>query len=288
MEGKPTTDYPRLSSDNCSQEQVSRRFARQSDAEKRDRKVRRALSRLYAGFDVEPMKFDGNAAWRKKKGGDWKLTRTCSNYVLVTLTTPEGHAVDLNRAWRKFISRLARTGVSREYFAVREWNKRKTCEHIHAIFRASFIDAGVLRLHWKAAIGYTGRFASWVHIDRMYDQEKGIARYLTKYLVKGMDLHGEGRSFWYSYQWVFKRWTAYSYLVYKVGGIRDLPKARRWSIRGKLDEFVRLVVPWTIVQVKRAGFEPAVCTLTMKRVGQRFGLVLSRWLRLTQKARLNE
>lgn len=177
------------------------------------RKMRRALSRFYLG---------------KKLSGD---------YLLVTLTTPEGQEIDLHRAWRKFVMRLRRRGIGREYFAVREWNKRGTCQHLHVVFRARYMDIEILRQQWEQVTA-----ARWIHLDRVYGGNKGIARYLAKYLVKGsvngpeprfisderLPTHGYyaklGRLYWYAYQWIFRGWRAYNYIAYRINKLVDYQK----------------------------------------------------------------
>jgi hypothetical protein len=175
-----------------------------------DRKLRRAIQRIYAGFETKVPDFEGGK---------------CKNYILVTLTTPEGSEVEMHRAWRKFIMRLRRRGMGREYYCVREWNKRGTCQHIHGIFRAGYMEAQAIRSQWAASIGQDGRNI-WTHIDRLYGGYRGIAKYLTKYLIKGQtDYEGlrgtpecpRARGYWYAYEWVYRGWRSFSALAYRGG-----------------------------------------------------------------------
>ena len=44
-------------------------------------------------------------------------------YRLITLTTPETFKGDIHQAWRKWVMRMRRRGLVREYYAVKEWNE---------------------------------------------------------------------------------------------------------------------------------------------------------------------
>jgi hypothetical protein len=97
-------------------------------------------------------------------------------YRLITLTTPETFKGDIHQAWRKWVMRMRRRGLAREYFAVKEWNEKKTCIHIHAVLRLDYIGYQVAREQWKAVTG-----AVWIHVEKVYSV-KGMANYLAKYL----------------------------------------------------------------------------------------------------------
>jgi len=155
------------------------------------------------------------------------------DYLLVTLTTPVGMAVDLHHSWRKFLLRLSRRGLKREYFAVREFNKAGTAEHLHVVFRAGFLDVGTLREQWLGALGLTGDALErmtgsrevWTHHDRVTNEEH-LARYLGKYLAKGVGLTLGGseayqtvkqHGFWYSRSWIVRGWCWLSNRLRQIG-----------------------------------------------------------------------
>jgi hypothetical protein len=48
-------------------------------------------------------------------------------YRLITLTTPETFKGDIHNAFRKWVQRMRRRGLVREYYAVKEWNEKHTC-----------------------------------------------------------------------------------------------------------------------------------------------------------------
>lgn len=132
-----------------------------------ERRLRRALHRFYLGKGIP------------------------GEYLLVTLSTPEWQYEDgawMHRTWRKFTMRLRRRELMREYFAVREYNKRGTCEHLHVVFRAGYLPVEELREQWTLACGLDPAFHGyvWTHITRTYGGDRGVAAYLAKYLVKAI------------------------------------------------------------------------------------------------------
>jgi hypothetical protein len=134
-------------------------------------------------------------------------------YRLLTLTTPESFSGDIHQAWRKFVERMCRHGYSREYFAVKEWNENHTCQHLHVVMRLSYIEYQLARAEWQAVTG-----AVWIHVDRIYSI-KGMANYLAKYILKGYkDMPGK-RGYWYSYEWIHRKWHAFNKAMYKYGEI---------------------------------------------------------------------
>ncbi len=140
------------------------------------------------------------------------------DYQLVTLTTPAGNGVDMHRAWRMLVMRLRRRGMAREYYAVKEYNKARSCEHIHVVFRSSWISYLLMRALWSSVVyKLCGQRVLWTHHDRVQSKQ-GLAYYLAKYLSKNMDNAPGERGYWYSYDWVYRKWCAFCREVYRWGG----------------------------------------------------------------------
>jgi len=176
------------------------------------------------------------------------------DYRLLTLTTPEGFDGDIHDAWRKFRKRMQRRGLIREYFAVKEWNKKHTCQHIHVVLRLDYIGYQIARQQWKEVTG-----ALWIHVDKVHSV-KGMASYLGKYLNKAYDDEPGKRSYWYSYGWVYRKWRAFSKEMYKLGepvtdcehelihGLQDYDKMldyMNWRLIGATLHAVRVGLPVT-------------------------------------------
>lgn len=132
-------------------------------------------------------------------------------YRLITLTTPEEYDGDFHRDWRRLVERMHRRGIPREYFAVKEFNKKHTCKHLHVAMRLSWIDYMILREQWNQITG-----ARWIHVDKINNQ-KHMCRYLCKYLNKcALDEPGV-RSYWCSYQWIYRKFARFSKDMWKYG-----------------------------------------------------------------------
>ncbi len=154
---------------------------------KRERKFKRAYQRFMLGVGMP------------------------GQYRLLTLTTPPDFKGDIHNAWRKFLKRMQRQNLIREYFAVKEWNKAHTCQHIHVVLRIDYIGYQIAREQWKAVTG-----AVWIHVDKVRSL-KGMARYLGKYLNKAYDDEPGKRSYWYAYEWIYRKWRAFSKEMFKLG-----------------------------------------------------------------------
>ena len=199
-----------------------------TDEDKRKRKFNRAYQRFMLGVCMP--------------GG----------YVLLTLTTPPSFKGILNKAWRKFIKRMRRQGYVCEYYAVKEWNKNHTCQHLHVVLRIDRIGYQVARQQWKEVTG-----AVWIHVDRV-KSVKGMAGYLGKYLNKAYDDEPGKRSYWYAYDWIYPKWRGFSKEMFKVGesitptehelirGIEGKNKRidyMNWRLRGATLHAVRVGLP---------------------------------------------
>lgn len=53
-------------------------------------------------------------------------------------------------------------------------------------------------------------------MDKVYSA-KGMANYLAKYLMKGRSLNPGKRGYWYSFEWIHRKWHAFSKAMYKYG-----------------------------------------------------------------------
>lgn len=161
-----------------------------------EKRRKRALSRWFQGSQGEPM-------------------------LLVTLTTPEpegSESVDIHQIWRLFMWRCRRHGIWKQYYVVKEYNEKRTCVHLHAVFRVHFLDAVLMRHLWTASVrAVMGDEVTpedvWTHHDKVWGAD-GMGAYLGKYLAKG--LTGQ-RMYWYSKDWVFRRYVAYSKAIWSVG-----------------------------------------------------------------------
>lgn len=166
----------------------------------------KALSRFHKGFGSIPITHTLRQVWNRSKNTyEWK--NTINEYRLVTLTTPESFAGDLNHAWRLFRLKCRRTRITCPYFGVREYNVKRTAEHLHMVFRTCHIDYADIRKAWTDAVNVHTKEDEiidnvWFHIDWIEDQ-KGSANYLSKYLFKEYE-NGKGlRKYWYSQDWIY-------------------------------------------------------------------------------------
>jgi len=222
------------------------------------KRLRRALHRFYAG----------NALRGK--------------YYMVTLTTPDWLEVTdktLSKAFIKFKLRLSRIGYRWQYFGVKEYNKKNTALHLHLVVRADKpVCQLLIRVAWTESLCgrlifdkiSTGTVICFV--KKQYGDQKGLANYLAKYLVKAIGENETGmkrRGFWYSYEWIFKRWSAVHKIAWRYCAkidnqywhdIRgDLTKVYEWYriLRKQANEW-GLIVPWSITfskELKRLGIE---------------------------------
>lgn len=182
-------------------------------------KYRKALSRFYAGITSTP---------------DHE-----NDHILVTLTTPQEFKGDLNHAWRLFRLKSKRNSINFPYFGVREYNEKRTCEHLHMVLRARFIDVSLLRRLWTEVCNVHIESEienAWIHIDKISGGSKGLARYLAKYLFKRIE-NGRGlRKYWYSQDWIYHGYAKNSkelYLanfehLFSFSQLREMDKSTRY------------------------------------------------------------
>ena len=201
-----------------------------TEEEKRERKFKRAYQRFMLGVGMP------------------------GEYRLLTLTTPENFEGVIHDAWRKFLKRMRRRGLIREYYIVKEWNKAHTCQHLHVVLRLDYIGYQVARQQWKAVTG-----AVWIHVDKVRSL-KGMACYLSKYLNKAYDDEPGKRSYWYAYEWIYRKWRGFSKEMFKLGesitscehelihGLTDLKQRleyMNWRLIGATLHAVRVGLPVT-------------------------------------------
>jgi len=241
---KTTLDY----SDVCDN---TRYFEVHPKVDNAKLRLYRCLHRFYSGLDNR-IKINNEFEYRKDKfGGRW--VKYIPNVHFVTLTTPEDFdKKSLNDSWRRFSLRMKRKNLWGAYYAVREWNKKGTCEHIHVLFLLesqtdfeSYCEA--ISYHWTCAVEGIRTSKKrvvlarriWTRLERVYTVDgslKGLANYLAKYLVKQSEnvdkysveyLKRFGRGMWYSQNWIFPCWNTYSKLIYAFGmGSVDFQKVR--------------------------------------------------------------
>lgn len=149
---------------------------------------------------------------------------------------------------------MRRRGLIREYYAVKEWNKAHTCKHIHVVLRLDYIGYQVARQQWQEVTG-----AVWIHVDKVRSL-KGMACYLGKYLNKAYDGEPGKRSYWYAYEWIYRKWRTFSETMFKLGecitdcehelihGLTDLKQRldyMNWRLIGATFHAVRIGLPVT-------------------------------------------
>lgn len=205
--------YTCLTSTNCAVPD------NQADAEKRDLFGRTAQDRVDLKFR--------KAYSRLMIGG------RIGRLLLVTLTTPETFQGDMHRAWRLFMWRARRRGLMREYFAVKEWNEKHTCEHLHVIFRTEDeLSVALIRQCWTMAVlgasgkpqeycGKNGGCQIWTHHKWVYDTA-GMGTYLAKYLLKAMTENYACRSYWYAVDWICRGFAGFSKALWMLGKTIDV------------------------------------------------------------------
>lgn len=132
-------------------------------------------------------------------------------YRLLTLTTPENFYTDIHTTWRKWLMRMRRRDIVREYLVVKEWNQAHTCQHLHVLLRLSWIDYQIARQQWQQITG-----ALWIHVDKV-KKLRGITNYLCKYLSKAWQDNPNNRAYWYAYEWIYRKWRSFSNAMYILG-----------------------------------------------------------------------
>ncbi|MBA7518809.1 hypothetical protein ES705_10890 [subsurface metagenome] len=114
----------------------------------------------------------------------------------ITLTSAEVQPRPIQESLRRLIWRLRRRGVLLDYIRVIEYTKRGR-EHVHMIYRGSFIDQKLLSVMWNDIHG--APVVDIRQVRRHRGGLKGVARELAKYMAKD----GHRRYSW-SWGWVYK------------------------------------------------------------------------------------
>jgi len=117
----------------------------------------------------------------------------------LTLTTagkvPKTHA-ETTRDWAEFARRARREYGTFEFFKVVEFT-RSGLEHLHVLFRGSYIPQGWTSDEWESIHG-----AKITFIEEVKGTRANVANYLVKYILKG-----EERYSW-SKNWVYQGFVA--------------------------------------------------------------------------------
>jgi len=131
--------------------------------------------------------------------------------------------------------------LTREYFAVKEWNKAHTCQHLHVVLRLDHIGYQVARQQWQEVTG-----AVWINVEKVYSI-RGMANYLGKYLNKGYkDVPGK-RGYWYAYEWIYPKWRGFGKTMFKVG--ESVTPTEHELIHGLDDQKQRLdYMNWRLIE----------------------------------------
>lgn len=270
-------------------EEANKRYLDVHGTDNSKMRLYRALHRFYAGLDNR-IKINENYELRNDKyGGRW--VKYIPNVHFITLTTPEDfEKKSLNDCWRRFSLRMKRENLWGAYYAVREWNKKGTCEHIHVLFlfesQKDFENyRESISYHWTCAVDGIRTSKKrielsrriWTRLERVYTVDgslKGLANYLAKYLVKqteNVEKYSEeyltrfGRGMWYSHNWIFPGWNTYSKLIYAFGmGSIDFQKVRlmlaergkTWLISSIIELWTknRTRIPWSITFARKLRY----------------------------------
>lgn len=163
-----------------------------TENEKKEKRIKRAYQRFLLGTDLP------------------------GTYRLVTLSTPDSYHGDFHNDWTKLVRRMSRRGIPKHYFAVKEFNKKRTCKHLHVAMRLKWIDFLLLRQQWNVITG-----AVWIHVDNI-TTNRHMARYLSKYLTKSAEDFPGLRSYWYSYEWIYRKFATFSKDMWRYGRPLDL------------------------------------------------------------------
>ncbi|MBA7535979.1 hypothetical protein ES705_28242 [subsurface metagenome] len=183
-----------------------------------NRRVRRFYQRYFTGVGV---------------GGRLRILSLTSSDEAVC----EGY--DIHRDFEVLKKRLRRRWGSFEYIGVKEVKDDR--EHLHLVFRGSYMEQVQLSAMWasihKSPVVDVRHIYSWVRRDghkvKVWNNPKGGARYLAKYLAKEAV-----NRYWASYNWVFSGWVGWSKRVKRALGhypskallqsLARLDKVKRW------------------------------------------------------------
>jgi len=240
-------------------------------------RLNRCLHRFYNGISLD-CKVAANQSVIEKN-----YAFEIENFKFLTLTTPEDFDKEsLNHAWRLFSLRMKRRAMWGDYYAVREWNAKGTCEHLHVILKVQKLDYAVVSEQWthcvNASLG-NKRKTIWTNVQHCYSRDgsvKGLANYVSKYLTKQterLDMVGSkvlerhnvvmdkstdkfdhiettttnhdngylkrfGRSYWYSFNWIFSGWRLITKLLWRLGSQVDMTRLIELKALSKINRLV--------------------------------------------------
>lgn len=137
-----------------------------------------------------------NCGWKNARKLASRIVRTpCRRFLTLTVRfDPEADPVaqldDLNRAWRLLWKRIKRRqgGQARGYVKVIEFQRNGT-PHFHLALDCGYLSQGWLSAQWRDLSG------SPVVDIRRIRTERGLARYLAKYLTKAGEAVSSRRKF---------------------------------------------------------------------------------------------
>ena len=102
-------------------------------------------------------------------------------YRLLTLTSSPAAPRPIQASWHILIARLRRRGLVNDYCKVIEYTKSNH-EHIHCIFRGSYIEQRQLSEHWASI--HASPVVDIRQISAGHQSRSRAAYYLAKYLSK--------------------------------------------------------------------------------------------------------
>jgi hypothetical protein len=103
-----------------------------------------------------------------------------------------------------------------------------------------YLGYEVARQQWKAVTG-----AVWIHVDKV-QSVRGMACYLGKYLNKAYYYEPGKRSYWYAYEWIYRKWRAFNKAMFKLG--ESITACEHELIHGLVDIKQRLdYMNWRLI-----------------------------------------
>lgn len=145
----------------------------------------------------------------------------------------------MGKAFAVLIKRFERhLGQKPEFYAVTEQTKRGE-PHLHVLMRCGYIPQRLVSQWWQELTG-----ARIVDIRRVKDAKKA-ARYVAKYLAKGLHKFGNSKRYWSSRGWLLpaerqvdeEPWVAPAW-KYSKEHIEDIEWSHRklgwWRVPGEL------------------------------------------------------
>lgn len=153
----------------------------------------------------------------------------------LTLTSSDAAPADIQRSWRCLYMRCLRRGLIVGYIKVPETDENQR-NHIHILFRGSFIAQQWLKAQWKQI--HNSDIVD-IRMVKMSSNPRRVAGYMAKYMAK----ESAGRYSW-SWGWVWKGfcrdWANYKSYWWKniyregVNTVRNMVAGWDMWLEGKL------------------------------------------------------